>query len=153
MHRNTQLPDVLRNTQCRKEDCFPHQSESASRATSDLTSATHTDMAPWGDSKLFFCILFIIGCSTVTVAQILVDCCLSVTNKQIDKRFVVDYHEQARSCSVDATVLVTRLGKKLCVPPKEQQWVKKVIKHVDHLKQRCKKENYKGNRCFGVKPE
>ncbi|XP_047236639.1 eotaxin-like [Girardinichthys multiradiatus] len=110
-------------------------------------------MAPWGDSKLFFCILFIIGFSTVTVAQVIRDCCLSVTNKQIDKRFVVDYSEQARGCSVHATVLVTRLGKKLCAPPKQQQWVQNVIKHVDHLKQRCKKENYKGNRCFGVKPE
>ncbi|KAK5623305.1 hypothetical protein CRENBAI_016182 [Crenichthys baileyi] len=110
-------------------------------------------MAPWGDAKLFFCILFIFCCSTVTVAQIPIDCCLSVTSKQIDRRFVVDYREQARGCSVDATILVTRVGKKLCVPHKEQLWVQKVMNYVDHLKQRCKKENYKGNRCIGVKRE
>ncbi|KAM4745701.1 monocyte chemotactic protein 1B-like [Anableps anableps] len=110
-------------------------------------------MTPCGDAKLCFCILFIVYCATVTVAQVPVDCCLSVTSKEIDKRLIADYREQAKGCSLEATILVTRHGKKLCAPTKEQQWVQKVMLHVDHLKKRCKMENYKGNRCFGVKPE
>ncbi|XP_012720763.1 C-C motif chemokine 18 [Fundulus heteroclitus] len=110
-------------------------------------------MAHQGDLKLLFCIFFVICCSTATLSQIAIDCCLSVSNKEIDKRLIVDYSEQPRGCSIGATILVTRLGKQLCAPTKDEQWVQNTIKHVDHLKQKCKKGNYKGRRCFGVKHE
>uniref|UniRef100_A0A3B3VY27 C-C motif chemokine 3-like n=1 Tax=Poecilia latipinna TaxID=48699 RepID=A0A3B3VY27_9TELE len=99
-------------------------------------------MTPWGDAKLFFCIFFIICCSAVTEAQVPVDCCLSVANQPIDKRLIADYREQAKACSIDATILVTRHGRKLCAPTKEERWVKDVMKHVDHLKKRCKNQKY-----------
>ncbi|XP_023270125.1 C-C motif chemokine 8-like [Seriola lalandi dorsalis] len=107
-------------------------------------------MAPWGDAKLFFCILFITCCCTVTLAQIPLDCCLTVKNKVVDKKAIVDYRQQVRGmgCAIDATVLIGRRGKTLCVPPHEP-WVKDVVKHVDHLKKVCKKNN-KTNRCNGV---
>ncbi|XP_005808852.1 C-C motif chemokine 3-like [Xiphophorus maculatus] len=110
-------------------------------------------MTPFGDAKLFFCIVFIICCSTVTEAQVPVDCCLLVANKPISKKLIADYREQNQGCSIDATILVTRRGLKLCAPTKEEKWVEDVMTHVDHLKKKCKKENYQGNRCFGVKPE
>ncbi|XP_069025441.1 C-C motif chemokine 2-like [Embiotoca jacksoni] len=109
-------------------------------------------MALWGDAKLFLCLLFITCCCTVTLAQMPVDCCLSVKNKLIDRAAVVDYRQQVsgQGCSLDATILVTRLGKKLCVPPHEL-WLEGVRSHVDHLKKICKKLNYKVKRCSGVK--
>ncbi|XP_054895608.1 C-C motif chemokine 3-like [Poeciliopsis prolifica] len=110
-------------------------------------------MTPWGNATLFFCIFFIICCSTVTEAQVPVDCCLSVANSSISKRLIADYRDQDKGCAIDATILVTRRGRKLCAPTKEQKWVEDVMKHVDHLKKRCKTENYQGKHCFGVKRE
>ncbi|XP_070760663.1 eotaxin-like [Enoplosus armatus] len=112
-------------------------------------------MSPRGDAKLFFCILFIACCCTVTLAQIPMDCCLNVKNKTIAKSAFGDYRQQIKGqgCSLSAMILVTRRGdKKLCVPDNEP-WVQEVVKHVDFLKKYCKKHNYKGNRCLGVKQE
>ncbi|XP_041855689.1 C-C motif chemokine 19a.1 [Melanotaenia boesemani] len=108
-------------------------------------------MAPWGDAKLFLCILF--TCYfTMTLTQIPLDCCLSVTNKTIEKKLIADYHPQSKGCSVDATIFVTRRGFKLCAPVREA-WVENVKRHVDGLKKFCKKVKYQGLRCSGVKPE
>ncbi|KAK9522113.1 hypothetical protein VZT92_018600 [Zoarces viviparus] len=109
-------------------------------------------MASWGDTKLFFCLLFITCCCTVTLAQIPVDCCLSVRNKPIPKHVVVDYRRQisGHGCSIDAIVLLTRGGKKLCVPA-DAPWVQPVVTHVDALGQFCKKHKYKPERCGKVK--
>ncbi|XP_032362773.1 C-C motif chemokine 19a.1 [Etheostoma spectabile] len=110
-------------------------------------------MAPWGDAKFFFCILFI-TCCTVTLAQIPMDCCLSVSHKTIDKSRVADYRRQisGRGCSIDAMIFVTRRGMKLCVSA-DKPWIQEVVKHVDTLKNICKKHHYKGKRCLGVKHE
>ncbi|KAA8578809.1 hypothetical protein FQN60_017925 [Etheostoma spectabile] len=101
--------------------------------------AQQPDMAPWGDAKFFFCILFI-TCCTVTLAQIPMDCCLSVSHKTIDKSRVADYRRQisGRGCSIDAMIFVTRRGMKLCVSA-DKPWIQEVVKH--------------GKRCLGVKHE
>ncbi|XP_031161785.1 C-C motif chemokine 19a.1 [Sander lucioperca] len=112
-------------------------------------------MAPWGDAKLFFCILFITCCCcTVTLAQIPMDCCLSVSDRPFEKARVVDYRRQisGHGCSIDAMIFVTRRSKKLCVPA-DKQWIQEVVKHVDTLKKICKKHHYKGKLCTGVKQE
>ncbi|XP_060894222.1 C-C motif chemokine 19a.1 [Labrus mixtus] len=112
-------------------------------------------MAPWGDAKLFFCLLFITCCCTVTLAEIPVDCCLMVVrDRTVPKAAIADIRKQisGQGCSIDATILVTRRGHELCVAP-NVQWVQEVEKHVESLKNFCKKKNYKGPRCFGVKPE
>ncbi|XP_017286343.1 C-C motif chemokine 18-like [Kryptolebias marmoratus] len=109
-------------------------------------------MAPWGDAKFLFCILFITFCCTMTVAEIPMDCCLSVGNKSIRARWIVDYREQDKGCSVAAIILVTKLGRKLCVPP-NKDCVQKAKDHVDKLRENCKNNNYKGKRCAGVKRE
>ncbi|KAF6721089.1 C-C motif chemokine 3 [Oryzias melastigma] len=103
------------------------------------------------DTKMLFCFFaIIICCCSVAMAQIPVDCCLSVMNQTLDKKLVADYYPQAKGCTLDATILVTRKGRKLCAPH-DELWVQDVKKHVDHLKKLCKKQGYKGRRCFGVK--
>uniref|UniRef100_H2MQQ7 Chemokine interleukin-8-like domain-containing protein n=2 Tax=Oryzias latipes TaxID=8090 RepID=H2MQQ7_ORYLA len=105
------------------------------------------DMA---DAKMLLCCLTIICCCSVAMAQMPVDCCLSVKNQTIDKIVVADYYPQAKGCALDATILVTRRKKTLCVPH-DEQWVQDVKKHVDRLKRRCKENGYKARRCFGLK--
>ncbi|NP_001290247.1 C-C motif chemokine 19-like precursor [Larimichthys crocea] len=97
-------------------------------------------MSSWGDAKIFFCILFITCCCTVTVAQIVMDCCLSVRNQTVDKRAIVDHHHQitGQGCSLDAMILMTRRKIKLCVPA-DEPWVLDVVKHVEDKKKRCMK--------------
>uniref|UniRef100_A0A3P8TQX6 Chemokine interleukin-8-like domain-containing protein n=1 Tax=Amphiprion percula TaxID=161767 RepID=A0A3P8TQX6_AMPPE len=109
-------------------------------------------MALWGDAKLFLCILVITCCCTVTVAQMAQDCCLRVANKPIEQPHVADYRKQiaGEGCHISATVLVTRRGVSLCAPDNEQ-WVNELMKHVDSLKDMCKKRIYKRRRCLGVK--
>ncbi|XP_008287539.1 C-C motif chemokine 19-like [Stegastes partitus] len=111
-------------------------------------------MAPWGDARLFLCILCITCCCSVIVAQVPMDCCLRVLNKTIERHIVADYKQQIRGegCDIAATVFVSRRGRTLCVPPNEE-WVKDLMKHVDDLKEKCKKLKYKGRRCVGVKPQ
>ncbi|KAM4576016.1 C-C motif chemokine 4 homolog [Odontesthes bonariensis] len=108
-------------------------------------------MASWRDAKLFFCILFITCCFTVTLAEIPIDCCLAVKNQTLPKAILADYYQQAKGCQIDATIFVTRKARKLCVPPREK-WVQQLMSHVDELQKCCKKANYKGKRCSGVKP-
>ncbi|CAG5919066.1 C-C motif chemokine 3-like [Menidia menidia] len=107
-------------------------------------------MAQRWSAKLFFCIIFIT--CTVTLAQIPLDCCLAVKNRTLDKTLFADYYPQAKGCNIDAMILVTRREKNLCVPPHEV-WVQKIMSHIDSVKTWCKKKNYKGKRCFGVKPD
>uniref|UniRef100_A0A3B3H861 Chemokine interleukin-8-like domain-containing protein n=1 Tax=Oryzias latipes TaxID=8090 RepID=A0A3B3H861_ORYLA len=92
-------------------------------------------------SLTYFCMSF-----SVAMAQMPVDCCLSVKNQTIDKIVVADYYPQAKGCALDATILVTRRKKTLCVPH-DEQWVQDVKKHVDRLKRRCKENGYKVPIC------
>uniref|UniRef100_A0A1A7WIH1 Chemokine CCL-C5a n=1 Tax=Iconisemion striatum TaxID=60296 RepID=A0A1A7WIH1_9TELE len=110
-------------------------------------------MAPWGDTKIILCIfIFITFCCSMSLTQMPIDCCLSTKNKTINKKLVADYQDQAKGCSVPAMILVTRRGKKLCIPPNEL-WLQDVMKHVNHLKKFCKEKNFQHRRCLGVKPE
>ncbi|XP_059192474.1 C-C motif chemokine 19-like [Centropristis striata] len=110
-------------------------------------------MAPWGDNKLFFCILFI-TCISLALAEVPSDCCLMVKNKQIHRSRVADYRQQVggQGCSIDAMILVTRGGKKLCAPA-DVSWVHEVVKHVKQLKKDCRENNYQGKRCSGLNRE
>ncbi|KAF3851481.1 hypothetical protein F7725_013253 [Dissostichus mawsoni] len=98
-------------------------------------------MAPWGDTKLFFCILFITCCCCSTDTHgLLLEC----QSQSIDRRIAVDYRRQisGHGCSIDAMILVARAGRKLCVPA-DEPWVQRVVKHVEDLKRFCKKQQYK----------
>ncbi|XP_026044704.1 C-C motif chemokine 19-like [Astatotilapia calliptera] len=110
-------------------------------------------MAPRGDGRLFLSILFIACYCTVTLAQVPVDCCLSVAKKPIGKGFVANYHHQVQGqgCAIDATIFLSRGGRTMCAPVNEK-WVEGLKRHVDQLRKFCKKQNYTGKRCTGVKP-
>uniref|UniRef100_A0A8C5I1P7 Chemokine interleukin-8-like domain-containing protein n=1 Tax=Gouania willdenowi TaxID=441366 RepID=A0A8C5I1P7_GOUWI len=76
-----------------------------------------------------YCIFFFTIYRTFTLTQVPSDCCLRVKNVKIGAARVADYHQQisGQGCFIDATVLETKHGRKLCVPPGEP-WVQKAIK-------------------------
>ncbi|XP_054629819.1 C-C motif chemokine 19a.1 [Dunckerocampus dactyliophorus] len=104
------------------------------------------------DTKLLLSILVLFCCCTVCACQLPVSCCLSASNTCLPPRAVVDYRLQAagHGCRIDAVVLVSRRGLRLCVASDAPK-VEEVMKHVDHLKETCNNNNYKGKRCVGVK--
>ncbi|XP_058491526.1 C-C motif chemokine 19-like [Solea solea] len=91
-------------------------------------------MSVCGNMKVFICccIIFIMSCCTLSWAQVPVDCCLSVKNKTIPGHMIVSHRRQfsGQGCAIDATILVTRRGRNLCVPAHEP-WVKQLIARVD----------------------
>ncbi|KAF3695336.1 C-C motif chemokine 19 Epstein-Barr virus-induced molecule 1 ligand chemokine [Channa argus] len=111
-------------------------------------------MAVRGDAKIFFCVLLIAGFCTVSFAQKLIDCCLTVMDKPVAKGLIVDYREQisGMGCAIDATILVTRRNRQLCAPAKGQ-WVVRLKNHVVQQKKECKKRAYTGQNCVGVPRE
>ncbi|XP_029367124.1 C-C motif chemokine 19-like [Echeneis naucrates] len=107
-------------------------------------------MAPRGDAKLFLSILFIACCCSVALAQIPMDCCLSIKNQTVSKHAIRDYRHQlsGHGCSISATILVGKRGKTLCVPLGEA-WVEEVVRYMDHLRKVCK-TNKKMKKCARV---
>ncbi|CAK6970026.1 monocyte chemotactic protein 1B-like [Scomber scombrus] len=107
-------------------------------------------MAPWGDGKLLFCVLFL-TCCIATLAQIPVDRNFK-KKKEMEKHVVVDYRRQVKgqSCSVGSAFFVTRHGKTLC---SAANLLNGVMKRVDDVKKLCKQNNYMHKLCFGVKPD
>ncbi|XP_062273446.1 C-C motif chemokine 20-like [Scomber scombrus] len=107
-------------------------------------------MAPWGDGKLLFCVLFL-TCCIATLAHMPMDCCMSTSRPTIVKQSVVDYRRQVKGqgCPIDAMIFLTRHGKKLCSVT-DLPGLSEVMTHVDNLKKRCKDGTYKTKRCFGV---
>ncbi|XP_029017778.1 C-C motif chemokine 8-like [Betta splendens] len=103
------------------------------------------------DVKTFLCILLLACCVTVTLQQVPVDCCLRSSDKRFDKARVVDYTEQraGRGCAIDATILLTKRGRRLCMPAKGK-WVRAVKSYVNQLRQECK-NSFQETRCAGVK--
>ncbi|KAF7642832.1 hypothetical protein LDENG_00250030 [Lucifuga dentata] len=111
-------------------------------------------MAVWPDTTLFLSILFLSCCCTGILAQIPVNCCLEVKEAPIPQRIAIDYHQQisGHGCSIDAIIFVTRKGKNLCAPV-NKEWVCRLMRHVDNIKERCKENNYTGSRCRDLKPK
>ncbi|NP_001281156.1 cholecystokinin precursor [Cynoglossus semilaevis] len=104
--------------------------------------------------KIFICCCFIVMfscCCILCQPQMVIDCCLSVKNKTITKHIITDYHQQSagQGCSIEATILVTRRNKKLCVPA-DEPWVHMVMSHVDKMKKPCHGKR-RNKRCVKVK--
>uniref|UniRef100_A0A3B3T2A1 C-C motif chemokine n=1 Tax=Paramormyrops kingsleyae TaxID=1676925 RepID=A0A3B3T2A1_9TELE len=68
----------------------------------------------------------------MTQAGLANDCCLSVGKKEIAFSFLTGYEIQdiAKGCAINAVVLITRKGLKLCVAATDE-WVKKVVARID----------------------
>ncbi|XP_013998904.2 C-C motif chemokine 20 [Salmo salar] len=105
-------------------------------------------------AKILFSVLFLCVCYQVTQGQMVMDCCLEVSKKEIPQRVVTGYQPQVRGqgCSIDAVVFHTRKGHKLCAPT-GPAWVTNLIKHLDKPTKMCHNTNFKGKRCRKVKPK
>uniref|UniRef100_A0A3B3T1E7 C-C motif chemokine n=1 Tax=Paramormyrops kingsleyae TaxID=1676925 RepID=A0A3B3T1E7_9TELE len=79
----------------------------------------------------------------VTQAGLANDCCLSVGKKEIAFSFLTGYEIQdiAKGCAINAVVLITRKGLKLCVAATDE-WVKKVVARIDKETERCKSNSF-----------
>ncbi|XP_005808851.1 C-C motif chemokine 20-like [Xiphophorus maculatus] len=85
-------------------------------------------------SKVSALLFLGIICFQVATAQIVMDCCLSVSEKRLIPKNIVSYKLQVAGsgCDISATVFMNKKGMKLCVvPPEGNQWVKNLIKTVD----------------------
>ncbi|XP_062398723.1 C-C motif chemokine 19-like [Sardina pilchardus] len=66
--------------------------------------------------------------SCTTGADIALDCCLSITDKPLPRSLAQSYKLSDAGCTVKATVITTKRGLQVCVPPPEKsQWVRKLI--------------------------
>uniref|UniRef100_A0A3B5LTL4 Chemokine interleukin-8-like domain-containing protein n=1 Tax=Xiphophorus couchianus TaxID=32473 RepID=A0A3B5LTL4_9TELE len=62
----------------------------------------------------------------IPAAQIVMDCCLSVSEKRLIPKNIVSYKLQVAGsgCDISATVFMNKKGMKLCVvPPEGNQWI------------------------------
>uniref|UniRef100_A0A3Q4HXR7 C-C motif chemokine 19-like n=1 Tax=Neolamprologus brichardi TaxID=32507 RepID=A0A3Q4HXR7_NEOBR len=98
-------------------------------------------MWPWYSFRQNF--LFYLFFLKLTLAQVPVDCCLSVATRPIEKRLVANYRHQVQGqgCAIDATIFLSRGGRTMCAPVNEK-WVEDLKRHVDQLRTYCKKQNY-----------
>ncbi|KAM4746599.1 C-C motif chemokine 20-like [Anableps anableps] len=85
-------------------------------------------------SKVAALLLLGLICFQVATAQIVVDCCLSVSEKRLITKNIVSYRIQRANsgCDIDATVFINKKGMKLCVvPPEGNPWVQRLIHILD----------------------
>ncbi|XP_007547433.1 C-C motif chemokine 20-like [Poecilia latipinna] len=77
-------------------------------------------------------------CFHVATAQIVMDCCLSVSEKRLIPKNIVSYKLQVAGsgCDISATVFLNKKGMKLCVvPPEGNQWVQNLIRTLEKRRQ------------------
>ncbi|KAK6312708.1 hypothetical protein J4Q44_G00160550 [Coregonus suidteri] len=105
-------------------------------------------------AKILFCVLFLYSCCQVTQGQMVMDCCLVVSQKEIPRRIVMGYQSQVRGqgCSINAVVFTTKRGLKLCAPT-DPTWVTDLMKHMDRLINKCQETNFKAKHCKKLKPK
>ncbi|XP_008415966.1 C-C motif chemokine 20-like [Poecilia reticulata] len=77
-------------------------------------------------------------CFHVATAQIVMDCCLSVSEKRLIPKNIVSYKLQVAGsgCDISAAVFLNKKGMKLCVvPPEGNQWVQNLIRTLEKRRQ------------------
>ncbi|XDV21360.1 hypothetical protein PO909_026469 [Leuciscus waleckii] len=69
-------------------------------------------------------------------SDIAVDCCLTTKDTRIPIKIVESYFHQSTDsgCPIEATIFITKKGKKLCAPPEKNGWISKIISHLDKKK-------------------
>ncbi|XP_023992926.2 C-C motif chemokine 19a.1 [Salvelinus sp. IW2-2015] len=80
------------------------------------------------------------------------DCCLSVSQREIPRHVVIGYQPQVRGqgCSIGAVVFTTRRGLKLCAPT-DPTWVTDLMNFMDRLIKKCHETNFKAKHCKKLK--
>ncbi|XP_071011980.1 C-C motif chemokine 19a.1 [Oncorhynchus clarkii lewisi] len=101
-----------------------------------------------GIAKILFCVLFLYSCCRVTQGQMVMDCCLTVSQRAIPRHVVIGYQPQVRGqgCSISAVVFTTRRGLKLCAPT-DPTWVTDLMNLMDRLIKKCHETNFKAKHC------
>ncbi|XP_015229089.1 PREDICTED: C-C motif chemokine 20-like [Cyprinodon variegatus] len=85
-------------------------------------------------SKVAALLLLGLICCQLAPAQIIMDCCLSVSEKRLIPKNIVGYHIQraGQGCDISATVFLHKKGMQLCVVPAEgHPWVQNLLKRLD----------------------
>ncbi|KAJ8380649.1 hypothetical protein SKAU_G00014270 [Synaphobranchus kaupii] len=106
------------------------------------------------DSRVtVFCLglLCLFCCSSLTQGELVLDCCLKVSNSRIPKNNVKSYAKQAKGhgCNIDAVVFTTKRNVNLCAPT-EQGWVKALMTNVDRKLKWCAKRKFQPKLCVGL---
>ncbi|KAM9544500.1 C-C motif chemokine 19a.1 isoform 1-T2 [Salvelinus alpinus] len=109
-------------------------------------------MSTVGIAKILFCVLFLYSCCHVIQGQMVMDCCLSVSQREIPRHVVIGYQPQVRGqgCSIGAVVFTTRRGLKLCAPT-DPTWVTDLMNFMDRLIKKCHETNFKAKHCKKLK--
>ncbi|XP_029296046.1 C-C motif chemokine 19-like [Cottoperca gobio] len=90
-------------------------------------------------SRIAVLLLLGVVCVGFATAQMLLDCCLNVSNKPVPLQILQSYNiqEAGDGCKIGATTFLTKVGRTLCVShPLDKAWVRKYIKHLDERKTR-----------------
>ncbi|XP_034027067.1 C-C motif chemokine 20-like [Thalassophryne amazonica] len=85
-------------------------------------------------SPLSAVLLLVIICAASAAAKVPADCCLQVSDKHLPPKAVAAYflQEPGHGCSIRAAVLITKAGRKLCVPhPSDRKWVSRIVSLLD----------------------
>ncbi|KAL4608022.1 C-C motif chemokine 20-like [Arapaima gigas] len=93
-------------------------------------------------STLFFLLLLIFLCLTVTQGSY-EDCCLKYVKKlKTHKKMVVSYRKQETDggCNIPAIVLTLKKGRQVCADP-QQPWVQTLMKSLDSRLYKSKKHS------------
>ncbi|NXQ26189.1 CCL5 protein, partial [Alaudala cheleensis] len=61
-----------------------------------------------------------------------IQCCFSYISRPIPRRMIQSAYKTTSSCPMQAVILVTRRGRKVCADP-EAHWVQKHLEHLEPL--------------------
>ncbi|XP_041094571.1 C-C motif chemokine 19-like isoform X2 [Polyodon spathula] len=106
-------------------------------------------MAP-SITALFLCTFLLYCCSKAYGdSNLVVDCCLRVSNTPIPIKIVKNYKKQGQQdgCDLTAVVFTTKGNRKLCAPPREP-WVNSLIDKIDKRSQLCRNHKLKNRMCL-----
>uniref|UniRef100_A0A3P8WGM0 Eotaxin-like n=2 Tax=Cynoglossus semilaevis TaxID=244447 RepID=A0A3P8WGM0_CYNSE len=80
---------------------------------------------------------------TAATAEVVVDCCLSTTDKFFPLIRIESYklQEAGQGCDISATVFITKTEKTVCIvhPTEENKKTKWVQTHIEYLEKKKKK--------------
>ncbi|XP_036381814.1 C-C motif chemokine 20-like [Megalops cyprinoides] len=106
-------------------------------------------------STLCFCLLFLY-CCCLTQGELVLDCCLKVSDKEIPKSVIKGYHHQVKGqgCDISATIFTSKRGLKLCAPVAlTVEWVQTLITFHDNKMKWCSNRKFRPKSCNGLKAE
>ncbi|NP_001373525.1 C-C motif chemokine 32b.3 precursor [Danio rerio] len=91
-----------------------------------------------------FCLVLVLLCYNAATS-VRLNCCLRTSKSSIPIKRVVDYRvQQPGICPIEAVILVTVKGKRICCDP-NTEWIKKTMRKVDQKKLRKQNSDLKAS--------